>query len=94
MLAQIQRGLIPLDDIQKCAVYSKRLTVARRSLMSSGRDPATSGEDCSPKEIVEAVALMERALHVIDANNGPADVGAHLDLAIERLKEWIAAKAR
>lgn len=60
----------------------------------SGRDPAASGEDRSPQGVYEAVVLMEKALQVIDEHKGPAAVGAHLDLAIQRLKEWIEADAR
>ena len=33
----------------------------------------------------EALALMRSALQLIDDAEGPADVGAHLDLAIARL---------
>ena len=32
-----------------------------------------------------ALDLMERALAILDATDVPADIGAHLDLAIERL---------
>lgn len=39
-----------------------------------------------------ALELMEKALSLIDANDGPNDVGAHLDLAIHRLREWIQSQ--
>lgn len=53
-----------------------------------GRDPATSNENCTPTDYDDALQLMERALVLIDRPDGPLDVGAHLDLAISRLKEW------
>jgi hypothetical protein len=57
----------------------------------SGRRPATSenerDQDTGPRK---ALALMEQALAIIDAHGGPADAGAHLDLAIHRLREWLA----
>jgi len=37
----------------------------------------------------QALALMLRALALIDENMGPLDVGAHLDLAINRLRDAI-----
>ena len=33
---------------------------------------------------------MERALGLLDDAKGPDDIGAHLDLAIHRLKDWLA----
>ncbi len=60
-----------------------------------GRDPATENETGTPANgLAEALALMERALHLIDEHDGPADVGANLDLAIHRLKEWIETQIR
>lgn len=41
----------------------------------------------------EALALMQRALAMLDDTKAPAEVGAHLDLAIVRLAEHIAATA-
>lgn len=37
----------------------------------------------------EALDLMARALALLDASEVPADAGAHLDLAMHRLREWI-----
>jgi hypothetical protein len=37
----------------------------------------------------EALILMEKALALLDGNVGPEDAGAHLDLAIHRLRAWI-----
>lgn len=56
----------------------------------SGRDPATENNSHAPEEGAdEALQLMERALRIIDIAQGPEDAGAHLDLAIHRLREWI-----
>lgn len=66
------------------------LTVAREGPMPvSGRDPATEKPSFASKEgPAEALELMERALRVIDSFSGAEVVGAHLDLAIHRLREW------
>jgi len=57
----------------------------------SGRHRATGNDDSSIQDGTgEALALMERALSLLDEAEGPADVGAHLDLAINRLKDWRA----
>lgn len=37
----------------------------------------------------QALALMVDALELIDASEGAAVAGAHLDLAIHRLQDWI-----
>lgn len=37
----------------------------------------------------QALAFLERALAILDANDVPADIGAHLDLAIERLYAFL-----
>lgn len=58
--------------------------------MSASRDPLAGSNNHVPKKNAdEALDLMERALGLIDASNGPEDAGAHLDLAIHRLKAWI-----
>ena len=36
-----------------------------------------------------ALELMEQALHQLDEGGAPADIGAHLDLAIVRLREHL-----
>lgn len=41
----------------------------------------------------EALALMHRALAMLDETKAPAEIGAHLDLAIVRLAEHIDAAA-
>jgi hypothetical protein len=60
--------------------------------MSSGsRIPAADNSDVLGKEARanEALNLMLQALKLLDKNEGPPDVGAHLDLAIHRLQESI-----
>ncbi|HEX6785390.1 MAG TPA: hypothetical protein VF098_12165 [Sphingomicrobium sp.] len=47
--------------------------------------PANIGED----DRVDALRLMEQALELLDRSNAPFDVGAHLDLAICRLREGL-----
>lgn len=37
----------------------------------------------------EALALMQRALAMLDESQAPAEIGAHLDLAIVRLQEHV-----
>lgn len=63
----------------------------------SNTDPAgTAGGSPHPSKetpLVEALQLMQRALTLVDEAEGPADVGAHLDLAIARLTEWIETGA-
>jgi hypothetical protein len=60
----------------------------------AGRNSATDGNHPSPEERVrEALVLLEQALALLDANEGPGDVGAHLDLAINRLKDWLDSGA-
>lgn len=57
----------------------------------SDRGPAGGGHvSISADGNEAALTLMEQALALIDAHQGPSDCGAHLDLAIHRLKEWIA----
>ena len=62
-------------------------------MSTPGRVPATRSNESDLQDGAgKALALMEQALGVLDANGGPSDVGAHLDLAIHRLKDWVAAK--
>lgn len=46
---------------------------------------ATSAEPTAS----DALAMMVEALRVIDLHGGAGVAGAHLDLAIHRLREWI-----
>jgi hypothetical protein len=49
-----------------------------------------AGAEDKPKA---ALALMVQALDLIDASEGAGIAGAHLDLAIHRLREWIESEA-
>ena len=42
------------------------------------------------EELGRALSLMREALGLLDDCKAPADVGAHLDLAIQRLESTIA----
>lgn len=43
-------------------------------------------------EVQQALNLMEGALRLLDDHGGPHDAGAHLDLAVHRLREWLQAR--
>jgi hypothetical protein len=45
------------------------------------------------EDLRQALALMERALSLLDEVNEAFDVAAHLDLAIERLRQHVDAQA-
>ena len=47
-----------------------------------------------PSPLAQALELMRSALELLDEANAPADLGAHLDLAICRLEEVIHAPLR
>lgn len=42
----------------------------------------------------KALSYMEAALEVLDEAGAPADIGAHLDLAISRLREVVGSTER
>ena len=46
--------------------------------------------DRTESKLADAMALMQRALQLLDQTQAPADIGAHLDLAIVRLGEATA----
>lgn len=55
--------------------------------------PATAGEDpwtASRAKWLLALAKMQEALHLLDQSNGPAQIGAQLDLAIQQLRDKVA----
>ena len=59
-------------------------------MSASSRDPATKNQSRTSKGgPAEALELMQRALQIIDTIPGAEDVGAHLDLALNRLRERI-----
>lgn len=43
-------------------------------------------------DVQQALGLMEDALRLLDDHDGPPDAGAHLDLAVHRLREWLQAR--
>ena len=45
-------------------------------------------------KLAEAMALMRQALQLLDAAQAPADIGAHLDLAIVRLDQCLPDGSR
>lgn len=45
----------------------------------------------SSELMTDAMQLMRDALRLLDQASAPADVGAHLDLAIERLAPYLHA---
>lgn len=64
-------------------------------MATTGRDPAIpSPVATAPDEKArEALGLMVEALKLIDSSQGAGIAGAHLDLAIHRLQEWIEEAA-
>lgn len=44
---------------------------------------------CLHASASEALELMERALKILDESDMPGEIGAHLDLAVERLRDHI-----
>ena len=53
--------------------------------MSKGVPAEYAGE----RNVSAALDLMVEALTILDEREAPADIGAHLDLAIERLREFV-----
>lgn len=64
-------------------------------MATTSRDPAPEPQLAeSPEDKARgALALMTDALKLIDASEGAGVAGAHLDLAIHRLQEWIEGQA-
>lgn len=48
---------------------------------------------CADDKAAQALALMTQALELIDSSEGAGIAGAHLDLAIHRLREWLDSSA-
>lgn len=66
-------------------------------IASFERDGVRMGKDMSEalhRDGPEALSRMEEALELIDRCDGTAEIGAHLDLAICRLRDLIAKHAR
>ena len=47
----------------------------------------------APRALSHALELMRSALNVLDASRAPAEIGAHLDLAICRLEAVLDSSA-
>jgi hypothetical protein len=64
-------------------------------MATTGRDPAATQPVpiCREEKAREALALMVEALGLIDSSEVAGVAGAHLDLAIHRLQEWIDGAA-
>jgi hypothetical protein len=45
----------------------------------------------SGSALVEALRMMTLALQILDEHEAPGDIGAHLDLAIQRLRETLVS---
>lgn len=56
---------------------------------SKSRDHAADNVARDNDKAGNALRLMEQALALIDANEGPDDAGAILDQAIQRLRSYI-----
>ena len=61
-------------------------------MATTGREPAAN-EGSFGDPSTEALLLMEKAIAVLDVTDAPSEVGAHLDIAIHRLRNWIAARS-
>lgn len=59
------------------------------SMTSRNTAAASPAPTCESDKAQEALSLMVQALEMIDASEGAGVAGAHLDLAIHRLQEWI-----
>jgi hypothetical protein len=53
---------------------------------------ARNGGPCGDDALREALQLMESALDLLDLAGAPAQIGAHLDLAICELRSATAAR--
>ena len=56
---------------------------------TESRDPAANKLSRAEDKAATALELMQQALDLIDANDGPHDAGAILDQSIHRLRDWI-----
>ncbi len=52
----------------------------------------TDGSGSLEQHTAAALQLMEEALELLDQCDAPADIGAHLDLAIQRLRCLVSAR--
>lgn len=74
------------SDLQQCGSGSiPRAQFTTWSFLMSSTFP-------QPDKITAALGLMVTSLQLLDEAEAPADVGAHLDLAIHRLRALIAER--
>lgn len=93
--------LIPAPDTERCAVPAVMRRKVRTTRSGRGcysrynahlkRLECTLDHQKFPDEasLLNALAHMEAALHLLDDADSPADIGAHLDLAICRAKDCL-----
>ena len=67
-----------------------RAAIARRNALLGSRRINRSDADSFRSEGVTALRLLEDALEVLDRMDSPAEIGAHVDLAIQRLREVLS----
>ena len=69
---------------------------ARRSIFGQGAGVRMKDglPSTAQSRLAEAIALMRQALQLLDATQAPADIGAHLDLAIVRLDQCMSDGSR
>jgi hypothetical protein len=60
------------------------------AMINSGPGAAAPATEQPGDKASAALGLMVEALELIDSSEGGGIAGAHLDLAIHRLREWIA----
>lgn len=49
-------------------------------------------EELQKDQLAEAMRAMEQALAILDRVNAPGDIGAHLDLALNRLSDILGER--
>jgi hypothetical protein len=76
---------IRVSYCRRMMTCSVRVLVNRRDC--SGVRMSESGPDSIATEGATALGLLEEALEMLDRFDAPAEIGAHVDLAIERLRD-------
>ena len=64
-------------------------TIARRSPVSSTGSAFADGSETRVQRWRSALESLEEALRILDESDAPPQIGAQLDLAIQRLREVI-----
>lgn len=84
LLQAVQCRLCRLDDSDKLGKRGASLTRCSEPIVGQA---SLSTEQ---EKLEKALSCMQSALQLVDDADAPADIGAHLDLAICRLKELLA----